>query len=548
MKKYIAIFIICCIYFYFTFGFKILNPLEISWFWKNSDPVQQYLGWSFFRNEVWHWPPGLTETFNVAQPLSIGLTDSLPLLAFLLKPFSFLLPDDFQYFGFYILISLFLQGVFACLLAQRYTENKILQILFSTFFILSPPMLLRLNIHVALASHWLILVAIYDYPKSWNFKFLFVLTALSSLIHPYLMAMVFALFFFKMIFNNSLNIKIRFLHFVFCSSFSLFLSYLCGQFLSFNSVYASGFGDFSSNLLSFFDSNFISTEGLTLPIFFGVNPFERATQYLGFGLILCLILVLFLKFFSKQKIIIFGKEHQGLLPCVFVMAFFSLATPIYFLNTPIIEIPIYDWQIFRPLAQMFRASARFAWPLFYVVNIFILAFLLKRFSPKICMLIFSAALILQIVDLAPKYQTIQKWHQKINQNLLWAHFPEEWNQYAKKNANMVFITFSIAFPTENPNVYLVSWPYYFERIVNPSYFAYQHKMHGNYNFSRWDEDKARTFMFEHWESLKAGKPAPNTLYVFLEDLSTDFLKKELPKNLYSQLLFQNSYHLLPIQK
>lgn len=55
-------------------------------------------------------------------------------------------------------------------------------------------------------------------------------------------------------------------------------------------------------------------------------------------------------------------------------------------------------------------------------------------------------------------------------------------------------------------------------------------------------------MFEHWESLKAGKPAPNTLYVFLEDLSTDFLKKELPKNLYSQLLFQNSYHLLPIQK
>lgn len=57
-------------------------------------------------------------------------------------------------------------------------------------------MLLRLNIHVALASHWLILAAIYDYPKSWNFKFLFVLTALSSLIHPYLMAMVFALFFF----------------------------------------------------------------------------------------------------------------------------------------------------------------------------------------------------------------------------------------------------------------------------------------------------------------------------------------------------------------
>lgn len=89
MKKYIAIFIICCIYFYFTFGFKILNPLEISWFWKNSDPVQQYLGWSFFRNEAWHWPPGLTETFNVAQPFVNWANRFATTFGFFIKTFFF---------------------------------------------------------------------------------------------------------------------------------------------------------------------------------------------------------------------------------------------------------------------------------------------------------------------------------------------------------------------------------------------------------------------------------------------------------------------------
>lgn len=546
---YFVIFIICFIYFYFTFAVKNLNPLEVGWLWKNTDPVQQYLGWSFFRREPWHWPPGLTTTFNIAQPMSVGLTDSLPLLAFLFKPFSFILPDDFQYFGFYIFINLFLQGIFGILLSKRYTKNPILQVLFSIFFILSPPLLLRLNLHAALASHWLILAAIYDYPRAWNFKFWLVLTALSALIHPYLMVMVFALFFFKMIFNDYLNIKIRFLHFILCSFVALFLSYLSGQFVNSGSIYASGFGDYPTNLLSFFDSNFISINSLTPTIFFGRNPFGRTTQYLGFGVILLLLLVLFLKFLKKnKKIIIFDNKNKGLLSCVLLMAFFSLATPIYFANTPIIEIPIYDLPLLRHFAHMFRASGRFAWPLFYVVNIFVLAFLLKHFHPKICIFIFSVALVLQIIDLSPKYQVINGWHQKTNQNILWPHFPKEWEQYSKENADVVFISFSIALPTSEPNVYGVVWPYYLERIVNPSYFAYKHQMHGNYNFSRWNANQARAFMFKHWERLKAGfPPPPNTLYVFLEDINTDFLKKELPADIYSKLLFQNGYHLLPIQ-
>ncbi len=57
-----------------------------------GDWVPHYFGWHFFRVEPWHWPPGVVAGYYAPLGTSIGLTDSIPLAAYLLKPLGPWLP------------------------------------------------------------------------------------------------------------------------------------------------------------------------------------------------------------------------------------------------------------------------------------------------------------------------------------------------------------------------------------------------------------------------------------------------------------------------
>ena len=75
--------------FWLVVGFSIVNPINIGWLAGGLDPTQHYLGWVFFRQGPWELPWGLNPNFGMSISSSIAFSDSIPLLAFIFKPFSF---------------------------------------------------------------------------------------------------------------------------------------------------------------------------------------------------------------------------------------------------------------------------------------------------------------------------------------------------------------------------------------------------------------------------------------------------------------------------
>ncbi|MGE3277464.1 MAG: DUF6311 domain-containing protein [Vicinamibacterales bacterium] len=183
-------------FFAWIAGARVLAPGEIGWTMKLDWRIH-FLGWHFFRSEPWHWPPGLIEGYyHAPDGTAIGFTDSIPLAAFVLKPFARWLPMPFQYLGAWMLFCFALQGAFGVLIARVWTARWPLHLLSAALFVLMPTLLMRVG-HPALCAHWLLLWAIWRYvrkppPRSWNLIEQASLGLLAGLVHPYLAVMVLA--------------------------------------------------------------------------------------------------------------------------------------------------------------------------------------------------------------------------------------------------------------------------------------------------------------------------------------------------------------------
>src|SRR5262249_32791455 len=98
-----------------TIGLALVDPTAIGWLLQ-GDWAQHYSGWAMFRHAPWHWPPGRMREIWYPVGTSIVYTDSLPLFALAMKPFSAWLPEPFQYIGAWLMTSFTLQGGFGALL------------------------------------------------------------------------------------------------------------------------------------------------------------------------------------------------------------------------------------------------------------------------------------------------------------------------------------------------------------------------------------------------------------------------------------------------
>jgi len=150
--------------FVYATGGRILNPTSHDWL-MIGDSATHYLGWEFFRHTgLLQWPLGLNPKLGLDISSSIAFTDSIPLAAFVFKPFNFLLPATFQYLGLWILICFILQAYLAVRLLSHFLTDQIQIALGSVFVALSPMLMYRLVHdgygHIALASHFLILGAL----------------------------------------------------------------------------------------------------------------------------------------------------------------------------------------------------------------------------------------------------------------------------------------------------------------------------------------------------------------------------------------------------
>lgn len=411
----ILFLILGSVLFLVLFGFKIVNPFYTDW--NTGDSAQHFLGWLFFRNDEWRFPLGIIKNYNYPIGTSIVFMDSIPILAVLLKPFSQLLPQNFQYLGIWMLISYMLQSLFAYLLLKKFNKDSILIFLGVIFFVLSPIMFIRSLGHEALTSHWTILFALYLYFSENCYKIRLswiLLIIISSSIHAYLLLMVLAIW---VAFTINIYIQhkntITIIKFITTTlSLLMFSMFILGYFINYNSIKTDDFGLYSMNLTSIFNPTTFnpSTAKMEINTFFFRNfhlPVISIEQwegfnYLGLGMILIFTISLFLLKNIYNKINI--KNNISIIIILFIMFVFSLSDTITFLDYTIFQFK-YP-KIIDDIANIFRASGRMFWPLYYLIILFSITIIIKEFKKKKAFFVLFFCLIIQTIDLYPWYKNI----------------------------------------------------------------------------------------------------------------------------------------------
>jgi len=411
------------IIFQITYGVKIIWPANISWLMTvMHDWGTHYLGWYFYKNEPWHFPIGAVSNYFYPIGTNVGFTDSIPLLAIFFKLFKPVLPEDFQYFGLWLFLCHLLSAYFTIRLFGLFKIKKIYTFI-AVLFIVSNPVLVFRGLHPALCAQWLLIASIYVYfqkPVSNHqvkkiLLYQFILLALSSLINPYLCFMVLGFSFvtvLKLCFIER-AIKIRHLTAYLSLTFLalLLLWYIIGM-ISFgkkeNLGVEGGFGLYSLNLNSLYNPGGYSA----------IFPSQKQVSwhqyegfmYLGAGIsLLAIIMMLYGLYFSIKKdkthptIFNYTLKDPRLIP-LFILLFcfllFAITNTVTLSNKILFTIPVPDTIL--KLSDIFRASARFFWPIYYLIfYLCIIAVIKSNLKESLKTSILVIALCLQWYDTKP---------------------------------------------------------------------------------------------------------------------------------------------------
>lgn len=410
-------------------GIDPLLPSNIAWL-SGQDPSQHFLGWAFFRNSPWTNPIGLNPQYGLEIANAIAFSDSIPWLAFLFKPFSVFLPEPFQYIGLWVLLSFILQAWFSWKLAGLITQDLILRLLICGLLgIFAPPFLKRLGLHAALMGQFLILAALYLNLSNRNDAKTFlistfywlVLLALAALTNFYLLVMAFGLWFAWVcdrLIARQINFKQAAIQTLVISSVLVLCLWQTGYFVNSGMpIQAEGFGQYKLNVLSLFDAGRFSYVLTAIP---HPEDLEEGFVFLGTGLLgLLVIHALYLiqsAFGNKNSLaqsnsITINSE----IPSIFFGPTFICCLILFTLFALSNQISIGPWTWSYPLpdsilqlAGILRSSARFFWPVYYVIVFLLLRWVINHASRKNAVMILGIALVIQIIDTSAGWLPLRK--------------------------------------------------------------------------------------------------------------------------------------------
>lgn len=284
-------------------AYGMFNPAHVGWL-QHSDLAQSYYGWAFYRRDPMTLPFGANPSYGIDFHSSVYYSDSIPLVAMLLKPFAALLPEPFQYFGIWLLLCFVLQAFFAQLVLGTVIESAPTRAIASILFVLAPPLLLRLGGHMALVGQWAILAALYLYlrPGEKHQRTLWtLLVPVSIVVHAYIFFMVGAIWFADVVRRwystaadttsaEPLRRRVLLIEVIQVPLVTAAVAWFAGFFMVASGGWkAEGFGIYKMNLLSVIDGAGWSSFGLNFPM----APGEyEGFNYLGAGAIaLCVFAV-----------------------------------------------------------------------------------------------------------------------------------------------------------------------------------------------------------------------------------------------------------------
>jgi len=288
-------------------------------------------------------------------------------------------------------------------------------------------MLWRMGYHTALASHFLILAALYlnlkpgshHHIRNWA-----LVIVVASLVHFYILAMVMALWLADLLDRSPLGKKsdqtktqesaqLTWLaigkELIIVLLLLLGAMWQAGYFISV-STSGAGYGLHRTNALSMFHPQGWSYIGrLWSQTNFPVEGFN----FLGLGLVLVFVFALAqltLVISRRKSFALNVKRFRWLILVMLSLTLFSWSHRVGFGGITFeLAVP----EIIIRLASVLRSSGRMFWPVFYFVIFLSLLFLIRHLSKKIVVTIFSLFLVIQMIDTSAAW-----WPRRVEQQRL----------------------------------------------------------------------------------------------------------------------------------
>jgi hypothetical protein len=388
----------------YAFGLHILPPWNTGWMLSGMigpDPVQYWLGWSFFRRAPWSWPPGLNPLWGLEVSSSIYYADAIPLLAFFFKAISPAIEVS-QYWGLWIYGCAALQAFMAWRIIGLATDDPLARLAGAALFVLQPTMLARMGGHFALSAHFLLLMGLWlclTHGAKARWVAWAALLVATALIHAYLLPMVAALWTADVLARWLDGAKRGGLFAEIIIIFALVLAALWagGMFVlggGFGGFWG-GYGQMQMDVLAPLDP---SPWGAFLPDLPGPNHVEVGHSYAGLGALLLVLLGLLA--WAKNP----TKPKGRFWPLILVlaaMALFAISPNVSIagFNFTIVELP----QWIQRYADALRASERFIWPLGYAALTASIFLLIRWIGGRLAGFMLAGLVVIQVLDMRPGF-------------------------------------------------------------------------------------------------------------------------------------------------
>lgn len=502
-----------------VYGIRVLDCTNVGWlFYGENDLRQHFIAWCHYRKDPWSFPFGLIESLSYPIKTSVIYSDSIPVFAVIFKLFDSLLPETFQYFGLFGLISFMMMGGFSAVLLKRFIKSDIIVLLGVLFYVLSFPILFRMFYHTALASQWIIIASlillVYDdlIKDSWK-KCLYwgIIGFLCVGIHSYFLPMCAMVLVASMVIQYVKGKKV--LPFVELASFvalGLINMFALGAFYGNSSGYGEGLGTFGSNLNTFVNPVGMGRILPTLPLYYDFQ--YEGMAYLGAGVIfLFVVLALGIIIYHKRKIgevAFYSRKIYANMSLVLAVVSIALATLplVSFGDVKIVHIPYPG--IVERLLGIFRSNGRLIWVAFYIVltaAISITAYTFRN-NARLCIAVFAVAFLIQLFDMSntlrEKYEYFTADYEV---STMWddPHMTE----YTEGKDEFIFMF------TDNNDITLLS-----------AYYGYLHTMRqNNYYFARDIDEEVNKGIEEVYAELESNRVRDDAVYIFREE---DYLKRQ----------------------
>jgi hypothetical protein len=403
------------LFFVVLAGVAPLDVTNVGWIFQHGDIATAQTGWAFYRYAPWSQRIALNPTYGMDFGGSIVFSDAVPLMAIVFKALSPLLPETFQYFGLWVFLSFVLQGVFGWMLMSRAVDNPIARILGAFIISLTPVYCFRfvspLCAHMSLTAHWIVLAALSLCLPPHAFRpwlWWGLLLCITAFVHIYLFAMAVTLWLADLARRAFLDIRATWMEPLGIGAVLAALIALTGVWVGPSGEAEGGFGWFKMNVFAFIDPNVWLTAdkrswSVAMPNLPNWDGDYEGFAYLGLGGILLVILAVrglpsLLRSSSPKAAL----AYAPLVVALVGMCIFALSHNVTF-GTLNVFVP---WpRPLQSLGELFRATGRFVWPLYYFL-FFAAVFIIARcLSPRNLVVVLAVAAIVQAIDIAPGWSS-----------------------------------------------------------------------------------------------------------------------------------------------